>query len=151
MAGDGGKTQPVDIIEKLLIRQGQGDADILRCSAPVYGRPCRKELWLEPGDGLAFYHGKKARLEIHDPSRRVDPYQITLIAKLEKVQQSADGLQFIEFSTPRKLFWQFFESPLLKSSPLVEDILASTGLGGGAVGALFPIDAVAWQRLIDLL
>jgi len=55
----------------------------------VWGKPYSKQLRLQHGDGLIFYHGKKARLGSGPTkkNRHIKPYQLSLWAGIEAVQQ----------------------------------------------------------------
>lgn len=120
----------------------------LVCESPVWGKVCFKDGVLRAGDGLAFYHGKKARREIGSKSR-VNPYQITMLAEILDVQQSGTQIEFIRFCIPQKLFLGMSENPIVKNEE-VGKIIASSGLGGGRVGTYFPLDPPAWSALLSI-
>lgn len=132
-------------------RGNKANSKDIRFRSPVYGRPCKKDLRLSPGDAIAFYHGKKARKAMNKLSP-VKPYQLSMVALIEKVEQDEDGnVDFLACTTPRPLYEKICSNPLTKDDEKVAEIIASTGLGGGAVGAFFPIDYENWKRLEAML
>tara|TARA_R110002072_G_scaffold289292_2_gene456243 strand:+ start:1487 stop:1996 length:510 start_codon:yes stop_codon:yes gene_type:complete len=130
------------------IRSGNKASSLeIQFHSDVYGKPCRKGLRLGPGDAVAFYHGKKARRSTSKLSP-VKPYQISMIAFIDEVEQEEDGnVSFLACSIPRSLYDHLCANPLKKDDERVADVIASTGLGGGAVGSFFPIDYTNWKKL----
>ncbi|MCB1704622.1 MAG: hypothetical protein KDI17_07160 [Halioglobus sp.] len=126
---------------------------IMKVYSPIWGKPYSKFAQLNSGDGVVFYHGKKARLTQRDTSRHVKPYQLTLAAAIDTVTQDPGTGEVTEltFSMPRDVYIAMSESPLKLDNTEVKEIVASSGLGGGRVGTFFPIDPPHWQKLLQLL
>lgn len=125
---------------------GKVELGYLICESSVYGRVCIKDGVLRPGDGLAFYHGKKARRSI-ETLKPVRPYQITMLAEILEVHQMNRDVDFIRFGIPQRLFSAMRKHPLIKDDR-VGAIIESSGLGGGRVGSYFPLAAADWSNLL---
>lgn len=134
------------------IKKGnKADSKVIRFRSSVYGKPCRKALRLGPGDAIAFYHGKKARQAMNKLSP-VKPYQLSMVAFIEEVEQDENGnVTFLACTVPRSTYNKLCSNPLKKDDERIAEIIASTGLGGGAVGAFFPIDYQNWTKLEKIL
>ena len=130
------------------------DNEIYRVEFEVWGRPIRKDMRLKAGDGVAFYHGKKARrgLASFEKHRHVKPYQLSLIAEIDSVSQneSTGKVEKLALSYSREIFDGMREQPLLLDDARIKAIVDSSGLGKGPTGAFFPISGRQWSRLLQV-
>ena len=126
---------------------------IMKVYSTVYGKPYSKFAQINPGDGVVFYHGKKARMTWGDTTKHVKPYQLTLAAALDAVTQDADSGEVTEltFSIPKEVYVSMSKSPLKMDDDRVTEIVRSSGLGGGRVGSFFPIDPPHWHKVLQLV
>ena len=135
------------LLDEIGLEKKKGKRNIL-FKRDVYGRPCRKDLRLGKGDAVVFYHGKKARRAEWDRGP-VRPYQLTMVGYIEDVDQDESGeVTYLELRIPNKIYKHFKAEPLKLDDKRILKIVRSTGLGGGATGAFFPIEPVNWKKLI---
>lgn len=119
----------------------------------VYGKPYSKYAQISPGEGIVFYHGKKARVSSETPSMHVKPYQLTLAGHIDDIYQSPESgeVEELAFSVPKDVCSAFVNQPLRMSDKRISEIVSSSGLGGGRVGSFFPIDPPHWDKLLKIV
>jgi hypothetical protein len=130
------------------------DGDSLTMTAEIWGKPYSNKLRLQPGDGLAFYHGKKARKASSEKNKRrhIKPYQISLMAIIDSVTQDESNGQVkeIRFSYPKGTLQAMRTQPLLLDNHNIQAIIKESGLGSGRVGAFFPLAPKSWRGLLGI-
>lgn len=111
----------------------------------AWGKSYPSCMLLQPGDGLIFYHGKKARRGSGPTQkhRHIKPYQLSLVARSDSVQQdeTTGEVKELSVSYPQEIFKAMRNSPLKLDDIRLKSIVEESGLGRGPVATFYSINA----------
>jgi 5-methylcytosine-specific restriction endonuclease McrA len=115
-----------------------------RFESGVRGNALGADSRLEAGDGIAFYHSRRARFPARDRHQRRQ--RISLIAELIDVEQEGREVVWIEYRVRRSILERFRASPLVWT-PETDHIFRSTGIGSGPIATFYPLSAAIWSEI----
>lgn len=123
-------------------REGGWLLNELQSHGKVYDRDCR----LLPGDGLAFYHRKRACFGPDDRFGRRQ--RISTFALIDDVQQAGLDVSLLRTRTPIDLFEAMEEDEPIVWTPERDSLFESCGLKSGVVRTFYPVSSAVWAELI---
>jgi 5-methylcytosine-specific restriction protein A len=114
----------------------------------VWGKTLRKDMRLQPGDGIAIYHTKRAQF------RKPDPYgrrpRISLIGEITRVKQQGQHVSYLEMRFRREDVERSMRSRPLIRDARTEPLFLSSGMGKGAVATFYEIPSLTWGKMVEL-
>lgn len=121
------------------------DGDCLVFKSQVWGKVLNKECCIQPGDGIAFYHSKRAQFRSGDEfSNR---QRISLMGIFEECRQDGMDVSYIKVRIPKDVYAVISEEPIVWT-PDRDEAFVSCGLRDGPVRAFYPIPHNTWKYFL---
>ena len=126
----------------------EGDSIFLETS--VHGRTLNKDCHVEVGDGIAFYHSKRAKFtRFHIPDEHHGRQRISLMGIVEGCEQGGVHVSSLKVLIPRDIEGAFASGEeAIVWTPEMDDAFVACGLRDGPVAAFYPVPPTAWQQFL---
>ena len=114
--------------------------------AQVYGKVLNRDCHIKKGDGIAFYHSKRALYPLHDKHHRRQ--RITLMGVVQECHQHGLDVSYLKVSTPEDVYEAFDEEPIVWTQER-EKAFVACGLRDGPVRTFYPVPPDAWSMFLS--
>jgi hypothetical protein len=121
------------------------EGDPIVMNSKVWGRFYRLGLHPKPGDGIAFYHSRRARFS--SPDKHKGRPRITAFAVLDEIWYHRQRVSLLKFRVMRKQLGQAARRPVLRDE-LNEPLFQACDMTQGRVGTFFPVPREQWLSFI---
>jgi hypothetical protein len=127
--------------------QNKSDVDegCLILKSQVRGKVLNKDCHIRPGDGIAFYHSKRAEFMSGDEYKKRQ--RISLMGTFEECHQDGIDVSYIKVRIPQDVFDVISEEPIVWT-PERDEAFTSCGLRDGPVRAFYPIPRDTWKGFL---
>lgn len=116
-------------------------------SSNVWGKVLNKDCVIQKGDGIAFYHSKRAQFPKGDRHNRRQ--RISLMGIIEECHQAEQDVSFIKTRIPGDVFEVFTNGEAIVWTPDREKAFSDCGLRDGPVRAFYPIPPATWTTFLS--
>lgn len=124
-----------------------GESDPIEVNSRVWGKMARKDFNPRAGDGIAFYHTKRARFPANDPYHGRP--RISLLGELLECQTDGRDLERMRFRVQRRIVDVMRNAPII-SNEQTKHLFRACELGTGLQGTLFEIPPEIWRVFLSL-
>jgi hypothetical protein len=118
--------------------------DSWKIESDVWGKTLRKDWKLAAGDGIAFYHTKRARFPRGDRGKR--QARISLIGDILKVSQEGQQVSHLATRIRASDFAVLRTNPILRENS-TEHLFQSAGMIQGTVATYYLIPSDSWAEI----
>ena len=132
-----------EFYENVKAPRGKGSWTI---SSDVWGKALRKNWMLAAGDGIAFYHTKKARFPRGDAGGR--QARISLIGQITKVSQEGQAVSYLSTKIHARDYDQSRRNPLIRTDA-TQHLFHAAGMIPGTVATFYLIPPAAWAEILQ--
>ncbi|TDG11650.1 hypothetical protein E2F43_18235 [Seongchinamella unica] len=116
-------------------------------SSQVWGKVLNRDSVIQKGDGIAFYHSKRAEFPYGDRHKRRQ--RISLMGIVEECQQAGQDVSFLKVRIPEDVFEVFTGEEAIVWTPEREQAFSDCGLKDGPVRAFYPIPPTSWATFLS--
>lgn len=120
--------------------------DVWIVESDVWGKTLRKDWKLGAGDGIAFYHTKRARFPSGDPGKRLA--RISLIGEIQRVSQEGQQVSHLATAIRQSDFDSLRTNPILRGGS-TEHLFRSAGMILGTVATFYLIPPESWREILE--
>lgn len=120
-------------------------SEVFVVESEVWGKTLRKGMRLAAGDGIAFYHTRRAGFPPRDPFGRRP--RISLIGTIIDVEQEGQNVTFLSVEVRADDLRALQVRPLVRTEQ-TERLFRRSGMIPGAVATFYRIPADVWSKII---
>ncbi|TGD72518.1 hypothetical protein E4634_13380 [Mangrovimicrobium sediminis] len=121
----------------------EGDCFVFKTQ--VRGTVLNKDCHIQSGDGIAFYHSKRAQFPPGDEHGKRQ--RISLMGIVDECDQRGVDVSHLKVRIPEDVYEVIHEEPIVWT-PERDEAFVSCGLRDGPVRAFYPVPSPTWSTFL---